>query len=113
LKLSDQIRELVGPVVAQRLMERYGGGRVCVPKICNDNHPLVELLGREAAAKLVQRFGGTKIHIAMGHSELRRDRNDRIRSDWEAGKTVPQLAREYLMSERQIWRICWERLSRA
>ncbi len=113
MKLSDQIRELVGPEATELLTERYGGGRVVVPQSYRDDHPLVKLLGPESAAKLIRRFGGTKIHIAQGRQEIRRERNDMIRRDWEAGKTVTQLAREYLLSERQIWRICWERLSRA
>lgn len=113
MKLSDQIRELVGPEAAELLSERYGGSRVCVPQIFRDDHPLVKLLGSEAAASLIRRYGGTKIHIAMGHQEIREERNNMIRRDWMDGLKVPQIARKYFLSERTIWRICWARMRRA
>lgn len=98
------ITELLGADVAAKLIRRYGGCRFSVPRVPRDEHPLAELLGAEAAAKLIRRYGGCLIAVPKGtHSRDFRDRA--IRSSYRAGQSAAVLAREWQISERQVWRI--------
>ena len=101
--VRGELRRLLGDESAQALGERYGGTYLSVPRHYRADHPLVLLLGADAATRLIDRYGGLRVYIAT--SAARDRRNDELRRGHQAGASVAVLAREYGMSERQVWRI--------
>ena len=98
------ITELLGADAAAKLIRRYGGCRLSVPRVPRPAHPLAELLGAEAAAKLIRRCGGCLLSVPKGnHSRDFRDRA--IRNSYRAGQSAAVLARQWQLSERQVRRI--------
>ncbi|KAB7624341.1 Mor transcription activator family protein [Alkalilimnicola sp. S0819] len=100
-----EIRDLVGTEPTLALVAHYGGTHVPVPKRFDPGHPLARVLGPEAAVHFIGRFGGTRPYIAKLELAVRALRNIEISRRYEGGSTVARLAREYHLSERQIWNI--------
>lgn len=98
------ITELLGADAAAKLVQRHGGHRIWIPRVMCDEHPLAELLGDNAAAKLIRRCGGSRISVPRG-SFSRDFRDTAIRGSYRSGQTVATLARQWDLSERQVWRI--------
>ena len=105
--LPGILRELVdlphfGWAATQKLVQRYGGVRLYVPKDIRPDHPLVELLGWEAAAALSAAFGGQDhFDIPMARAAIIAARNAQILAD---NGTLSQRtqALKYGLTERQI-----------
>ena len=74
--------QLLGRDVTARLIRRFGGMKISIPK------------GRNKA-----------------RDEARKKRDDMIRRDWMAGLSKAKIARKYGLHERTVHRICWTRLS--
>lgn len=100
-----EIRDLIGTEGMLALVEHYGGCHVDVPAAWRPDHPLTRILGHEAAVAFVQRFAATRPYIANLANARRVLRNIEISRRYEGGTPVSRLAREYRLSERQIWNI--------
>lgn len=103
--LADQI----GLPLTMRLVARYGGTRLYIPKgAVSDDHELVKILGREATAKLQAYYGGEPhFDIPLAMKSVRAVRNAEIKRK-RPYTSVSNLARENHTTERNIRLICGE-----
>ena len=92
-----EMKGLIGMQKTLKLVEVYGGLHLKIPIRFNDDHPLTRLLGHHAVLKLIGRFGGDAL--------LRIQRNIEIAQRFDSGVPARTLARDYHLSERQIWTI--------
>lgn len=94
--------EALGEAKALELSKARGGRGLYVPAPgrLGPSTPVVQLLGVDAAEALSGRYGGTTIEIPM--TQGKRARVWELR---EAGRTVPQIAREMLCHERTVYNI--------
>ena len=98
------VTELLGPEAAAALAARYAGGRIQVPSRIRPDSALSRLIGYDAASLLAARFGCCKICVPKGRGSFEhRDRE--IREARRAGGQVPEIAHQWGLSERHVWRI--------
>jgi Mor family transcriptional regulator len=105
--LLQELVALIGLTATMKLVERYGGVRLYVPKRAPDqDHELVQLIGTEAVSKLVAAYGG-EVHfdVPLAQRALRAVRSTQIRIK-RATCSVRELALEYRTTERNIRLIC-------
>lgn len=63
---------------------------------------LSEVAGIAAARKLCKHFGGCKLYVPKDDKRIRDERNRRIVTSYNQGKSIPQLAAEFDLTGRQI-----------
>ncbi len=101
-----QIAALVGLQATLILVHNYGGVRLYVPVNMTPDHIIARLIGFDLALKLAAEFGGMDhFDIPRAAGALRLVRNREIAEKFVKGKTLRQLALEYLMTERAIQKI--------
>jgi hypothetical protein len=110
--LPQQLRHIAAIIGLQAtllLVRNYGGVRLYVPVTIAPDHILAKLIGFELAVKLAAEFGGMDhFDIPRAAGALRVVRNRDIVEKFVKGKTLRQLALEYLMTERAIQKILAE-----
>lgn len=100
----QEIVEVIGLAATVKLVEHWGGVRLWVPSDVSADHQLRRRLG-PAADKLARHFGLELLTVPRAVVALRRIRNDQIRARKAAGETAARLAREFCLTERQVWYI--------
>jgi Mor family transcriptional regulator len=100
-----EISALIGEDATQILIREYGGIRVYVPETVMPESNIAKLIGMEKAQLLAKAFPATSIDLPVDMSQWKSTRNDRIKKEYQAGKSGAGLAREYGVTQRQIWRI--------
>ena len=100
------IVDLVGITPALALVRAYSGNVLKVPTGAREDGVvrtrLVGIMGLEAADKFIATYGGERLSIARCVEAARDERDQRIIAAYDAGKSVPALAGENLLTERQI-----------
>lgn len=76
----------------------YGSKRVYVPHTIDAGHPFHEVAGPAAAAHLAATFGGLPLIVPTVTSLARVIRNQAIREEYRAGKSLNELAEEYSLA---------------
>ena len=97
--------ETVGAGVALRLLERFAGVHLRIPKRPRPEHPLTVLLGWDDAARLCLAYGGELLAMPSGKAAALAARNEAIRTERRAGVSTAALARRHNLTERQIYSI--------
>lgn len=108
---------LIGLPKALLLIQTWGGTTFPVSKNqTRSGHVryevLAEVLGVEAADIITRHFGGEVLSIPLCKAAMQELRNRTIRSEFDAitrqhaaNHAVTQLARQYHMTERNVWRL--------
>ncbi|AEJ01260.1 Mor transcription activator domain protein [Nitrosomonas sp. Is79A3] len=99
-----EISELIGIKATLKLVAKYGGVRLYVPKTLRPDHDLVEIIGRESAEYMTDRFGGEVLEIPKATLANTALRNISIRQEYSF-LSQRQLALKYQTTERHIRRI--------
>lgn len=102
--LLRQLVDLIGLGPTMRLVEAYGGTRLCVPEKIENNQDLLALLGSETCRLLSRHYRLERLVIPKAEAALRAIRNRRILADLER-MSVRQVALKYQLHERRIWQI--------
>ncbi len=99
----------VGTQLALRLVAERGGTRVYIPTDARitDDCPLARIVGAQAAAKLAARWPGLWMTIPRAMAYMRRVRDREIRARIKS-ETAAALAREFELTERQVYAIAAE-----
>lgn len=99
------VADAIGEEATVGLLFAYAGGRLYVPNAENlfESHPLVLAVGPEAAEALARRIGGQYLDVPRGHRNEARNRE--IMRRWRAGRAPEQIALDYGISWRQVYRI--------
>ena len=99
----EELRELLGEEAARRVVERFGGEQVTVPRAAHPDHRLASAIGdRRLFEEMSWRWGGCKIYVPEMASALRAIRNERIRERKARGASNREIAREEGLSVRQV-----------
>jgi len=98
------VSDLIGLEPTLKLLQVYGGRNVYIPKKARDNHPIARIAGREALEKLAAEFGGLALQFPMAAWAQSKARNRVIRAK-RTSASGSELARDFKLSERQIWKI--------
>ncbi|NVM78882.1 Mor family transcriptional regulator [Duganella sp. SG902] len=110
--LPHQVRHIaaiVGLSAALKLVQNYGGVRLYVPVTMRPDHILARMIGFDEACKLSAEFGGMDhFDIPRAAGAIRLVRNREIVYKFVKGKTLRQLALEYVLTERAIQKILSE-----
>lgn len=100
-----QLIELVGAGPALALVLAFPGNLIKVPMGVQDSPMaarLEEVMGSAAARVLMANYGGERITIARCVGAARDARDRQIIADYDAGRSVAELAREHRLTERQV-----------
>lgn len=104
-----EISELIGMAATLKLVAKYGGVRLYVPKTLRSDHDLVATIGRELAEYMEERFGGEVLEIPKALLANVALRNVTIKQEYES-LSQRQLALKYHLTERQVRNIlCGDR----
>lgn len=88
-----------------RLMENFGGTRIWIPFEYHPGDAISKTLGEEATRRLIRYARLQQILVPIG-AQARRKARDRVLIARRAeGATVRELAKEYRLGERAVWRI--------
>lgn len=106
----EELVKTLGLPAALRLVERFGGTRVYLPRPerLTLEHPVVDVVGLEAARELCQLWPQERPWIPLAAKFLRDERDRALIAD-SATRTMPQLARKYETTERHVYRILLRR----
>lgn len=116
--LPMSVREMVdhlGLSTALTIVRLYGGTTWRVPLGVREDGAVItrlkEHLGEDAAQRLVACYGGEHLTVARCAQALRDARDKNIQRDYDNGRPVSALSREYSLTERQVWTILKRDLS--
>ena len=116
-EMAQLIASLIGLPRALKLIEAWGGTTFPVSKNQRRQgqiryEALAEVVGVDAANILTRHFGGEVLAIPRCAAALRAMRNQQIRDSFDtltrhhpASHAVHQLARQYQITERQVWSV--------
>lgn len=114
-EMAKLIADLIGLPKALKLIEAWGGTTFPVSKNKRRDgqiryEALVEVVGVDAATILTRHFGGEVLSIPRCAVAMREVRDRMMRAEFDAiirehpaVHAVNQLARKYLMTERNVW----------
>lgn len=96
-----EISELIGIQATFKLVAKYGGVRLYVPKTLRPDHDLVAIINRELAETMIDRFGEEVLEIPKALLANVALRNITIKQEYEV-LSQRQLAIKYNLTERQV-----------
>ncbi|SFF05343.1 Mor transcription activator family protein [Nitrosomonas sp. Nm166] len=92
--ILQEMVELIGQAATLKLVAKYGGVRIYVPKVLGYDHPLVETVGMVEASALVARYQGEVLEIPRAVSLNVAQRNAAIKQEYQ-DLSQRQLALKY------------------
>ncbi|WP_227657393.1 Mor transcription activator family protein [Candidatus Magnetaquicoccus inordinatus] len=106
--LTQSMRDLadiIGLPDTRKIVRKYHGTRIFIPRTPRVQHHLATLLGMAQAWLLSEHFGGETISVPRMANLLRVQRNRDIVRRYDSGEAVRHLAHEYQLTDRQIYAI--------
>lgn len=104
----DEVVEVIGESLTLHLINAYGGTTQRLPAIRNatDDHEFAKVIGKDKLHQLINAIGASRyVYIPRCADGLRQKRDREIVKRFTESDTVEQLAREYGLSDRQVWNI--------
>lgn len=94
-EIMDTLNKLIGIEAARDLALIYGGIRFyfCKTPLCIKR--MTKIMGEENALKIIQEFDGFTINIPVYAADTKKERNDRIKADFDAGMTCRDICLNY------------------
>lgn len=93
----QEIIELIGEEEYKKLVTKYGGTTIAIPKKPSTS---ISFLSKEAQEKLCREFGGCYVYIAK--NKLNRVSKEEVIRLREQGLSIKKIARAVGLSERQV-----------
>lgn len=100
-----ELQQLIGLPATMAIVKRWGGLRIKIPSRYHDDHQLVKVVGHEAMVKVVDNYAGCNLYIPRALTAILAMRNVDILTRLDNEVSASTLAREYNLTERQIWKI--------
>ena len=97
--------ELIGIDATMRIVGRFGGAPLYLAAEPRPDGPLAMLIGWPAARLLGGEFAGEHPTIPKAYVALQALRNQRLRDDRRAGRSLRQLALRYGLTQRRVCQI--------
>ncbi len=101
-KGAAEIADIIGLRSALKLMERFGGRKLSIPKRIKPGHRIYSAIGSRASAGMERHYGLEKIDIPFLRAVIIPARNRAIRKEYDQGASVNGLVPRYGISERMI-----------
>lgn len=101
-KTWSELHDLLGDDGAARMVERFGGRDITIPRRNLRDHPLAAALTPGQLVRLTFAWAGCRVYIPSRSALGRAQRNRRIRRLRESGDTVRAIADREGLSERQV-----------
>ena len=95
LRLSDELRHIIGDDAFMKLLEKKAGIRLYMPR---DGDELARLIGRENVSQLAERYAGSYIRVPLA-------REFRVRAYREAGLSNAKIALRLGVTETAVDKI--------
>jgi Mor family transcriptional regulator len=99
-----ELAEVIGIDACLILVDEFGGSRLYIPKSAVFESHRLSCLGTEAFNALIRTLGGNLLQIPCAASWKKWIRNNEIVEACQ-GSSVPKVAREFKLTERQVWAI--------
>lgn len=106
--LLRQWVDAIGLPATLRLVQRYGGVRLYVPRNATADHELAQLVGLAALRRLSELHGGEEHFAVPKAGAALRDVRDRQIRRARARQSVRQIALAFRLTERRVLQICGE-----
>ena len=107
--IIHEIAAIIGQPNALRVVSRYGGRQLQFGPM---RHDLNAIIGSDATRALVQHFRGVEVSIPLCTAHLRNSRNAALHARFDiliktmsTRRAVTELAKEFAMTERHVWRL--------
>lgn len=94
------------------LVERFGGTRVRIPSREAPDHRLRQVLSSEDYDSLCKGAGGIVLEIPVASRFKRFQRDCAVFNARKNGMTIPEVARKFSMSERNVYRLLRDQADR-
>lgn len=108
-KVAKELADIIGLAGALAVVDHWGGVGLWVPVDWNPDDKttrrLISVLGDISARKLWEIYHGSEIDVPKCERAMRAARDTEIRARYRASDTAARLAREYNLTERQIYNI--------
>lgn len=102
---TETLIDVLGISTAVKLLDRFGGRDLYVPREATADHPITCQIGPQPAERLCRAFGGRQIRLPVMASVLRRRRDDDIARRRAAGAKIVELADEFELTTSRIHQI--------
>ena len=99
------LADLIGLPAVIALAEHWGGIRLYIPQDIEADHIIARRIGLTAARKLSDVYRMETLVVPRACAALRAYRDHQIRARYAAGDSAARLAREFALTERQIFSI--------
>jgi hypothetical protein len=100
-RVADLVR-VVGLPVALKIVEKWGGTRIWIPKKAAESHWLCEAVGMDAFTKLCAAYGYSWLEIDRCRAAIRATVETRIVREHDQGASSHELALRYGYTQRGI-----------
>lgn len=107
--LPPQMRRLIavmGFEPAIKLLRKYGGRRIWVPKTAASDRVLAQVVGLKALAALVEHYAGEMLELPSDEKLLIQMRNRMLIARRDEGASYAELAQEFGVSRRWAIELC-------
>lgn len=101
----SELMDIIGGALTLKLVDRYGGTRLYIPKTITSDHHIARIIGAREAQALADHFSCEQIEIPKAARARAAIRNRKIRLAVAAGKSRSEIALQFGLTERQIGRI--------
>lgn len=92
----------VGHVDTIKIVRRWGGRTLYVPRTVKEGDPFSYALGLESASKLCAKFGGQYLQIPRESDALIEFRNEEIIKDHRAGVSITQIGYKHGLCRQSV-----------
>lgn len=108
--LAREMVRVMGEAATMQLMTEMGGLRLTVPgwplkRASSRFERLQQIVGPAAAQAFAERWGGIEVQVPKAKQAMQLVRDRALQSAYDKGARVPDLARQYQLTEGQVWRV--------
>lgn len=110
-RLAQEIHDLVGPDGLVRIINRWGGTHMDFPALAKNFETskividLADEIGMGDAKRIAASFQGVRLHVPRCTAAILAVRDRDIRAKLDARIPAHVIARQYKMTERNVWLI--------
>jgi len=96
------IADIIGVPGALKVAERWGGVRLYIPMVPDEDHDLAKLIGIESASRLCEAYAGERIEIPKADCWGRAIKHKLILAARANGESQAKVARAHGYTERHV-----------
>ena len=102
---AQVIADVIGRDATLKLASKVSNRNLYIPKRTDEHHWISRAIGYAKAYALTQEFGGLLMSLATCEHYFTRERNAKVRADYQSGKSTLELALIYDLTQRRVQQI--------